>query len=268
MPRHARRIAILAVALAVETIGLSLPAQAGLIFTLVDVSTGTSTTISDQIAPVGSQTVFLGATPGYTDTPGTAISPTVLGYSPGGFGNFASVALTISSNYTQGAPGLLTDFVLAVTGGAVGDTLALTVTSDGFTNPAAGTPVTLKSSLTNNVIVGTGTSTFLSSLGTGTVGTASVGETFAPTTTTALLNAGGVSGTFTNTAGGVTASPYALQNSMSATVAAGSTLQVTGQTTVTVNTTMVPETATLVTALIGLGLPLAGSAFRFLRRRV
>jgi hypothetical protein len=266
MTRHGKRFATMAVAFAVTLIGLSLPAHAGLIFTLTDLGTGASTTISDQPTPGGSQTTFAGAPSGYTISAGTASSPTVLGYSSASFGDFASIVISVSSNYTEGANGLLTDFTFVVTGGAVSDTILLTVTSDQFTSPGAGTPISLESSLTNNVISGSGTSTFTSSLGTGSVGNATVGESFTPTATTALLNAGGVTGTFTNTAAGVTASPYALQNSMSATVGVGATLQVTGQTLV-VPTAAVPEPATIMTALIGVALPLAGGAFRFGRRR-
>lgn len=263
MTRHGRRFATIVVASAMTLIGLSLPARAGLIFTLT--GPGADATLSDQAPGTGSAT-FSGSAPtsiAVTSTPGS------LNYVPSG--NFAGVQITsvsTSSNYPGGPSGsnvqeTQLDF-LNRTGSTV--VLTLVVTSDGFTAPPPGSRAVLISTLTNNSTSG-GSSTFLSSIGTGTVGTAAVGETFAPTASTPLLTNGATSGsvsdsTIVSIPGAGSPLSYAVQNVLTVTLLAGGSDDVTGITQVT---SAVPEPSTFGLALAG-GLLMMGVGWGHRRR--
>jgi len=251
----------MAVAFAVTLFGQSLPARAGLELILTDVGTGAMATISDNPASIN----VAGGAPAST----VVISTGTIAYTPtGGFGNFQIVSLTVTSN-SPGGTGPSGSFVQSIqldvnnTSGSA-DTLTLHVVSDGFTIPPAGTHSSLISTLTNNSVTG-GTSTFQSFIGTGTTHIATTAPTFAATDMTSLQ--GPLSGVTTDVqTKGVTvpAGPsYALSQDMHATVLAGGSNLVTGLTTLSA----VPEPATIVTAIVGVCLPLAGTVLKSRRRR-
>jgi len=248
MTRHARRFATMAVALTVTLIGLSLPARAQLIFTL---ASGTETeTISGVPAGTGSYTGNGPSTLIESSTPGS------LTYLPTAAFNGVEVnALNVSSNSPGTSSGgnvqeVELDF-LNKSSSAV--TLTLTATAAGFTFPTPGSPGTLSSTLGNNSPLGNGSSTFTSAIGTGTVGTATGGETFGSiVASTPLLSNGLVSGSVSASATGTVPSPsYALQTTLTVTLAAGGSDDVTATTSVTA----VPEPSSFVMAgVVALGL--------------
>lgn len=234
-----RRFAAMVAAIAVATTGLALPARAGLTITLTDVNTGTTETIN------GDGT-FSGNGPSSTIiTTGNQIV-----YAPlGGFGNFANVTLTVTTNSPGNlVRGQLQDIQLDTRNtSATADTITVTVSSDGFTLPGSpGSHVQLKSDLASSGNDGTGT--FTSSI---------------DGTPTPLLTLTGNGDVF-NSIGEIRGTTYTMTNTMTETLSGGQTGQLTGTSTVTA----APEPTTLAAALIGLGLPLAGTVRRMRRRRV
>jgi len=259
-----RRFATMAVAFAVTLMGLSLPAHAGLYLLLTD-STGASATITD----IGSPNVVVSggapATSVITSTGNISYTPT------GGFGGIEIVSLTVSSNYpgSYGPGGSFvqeTQLDILNTSGS-SDTIKLTVVSDGFTIPAPGTGGTLVSTLTNNSTTGS-TDKFQSNIGTTSPGVTNAATPPVFTSSATTGPQGPIGGVTTNVSSlgviipGVTS--YALANTLTVTIGAFDSDLATGLTEVTA----VPEPATILTALEGVGLLLVGSAFRFRRRRV
>jgi hypothetical protein len=251
-----KRLATMVVALVVTLFGLSLPARADLTLTLTDSLTGTTGTIFASPAPTGTWSGTGPSTIIVTSTTANAMS--ILYLPSGGFGNFSAVSVTVDSSSPGTGPlgSQLQDIQIdttAATGFSGVDTLTLSVSSTGFTNPSPGSG-TLTSSLASSEMTGAGsTATFSSSLSDGASGS----------TTPISLTGPALNQSIGNSAAATITSSFTLSNLLLVSLAAGQTAQVTGTSIVSA----VPEPATIMTALIGVGLPLVGRAFRFGRQR-
>ena len=202
--------------IAVLLLAMPLAAKASFIITLTDANTNTSETIN------GNGT-FSGSGPSMT----IIATPTSISYLPlGGFGNFTSVVVSISTNSPGTfANGQISEVNISTkNSGSVADTLTLTVMSTGFTAPGSpGNGVNLYNSLASTA---GGSSTFVSSLL--TMG----GSTVA---TTPLASVSGVNNQTTSVLNVIRPSlPYTLTNTLKVTLGAGQTSSVTGTETVSV----------------------------------
>jgi len=251
----------MAVAFAVTLIGLSLPARAGLTLTLTDMGTGTTETIDLTGA-------FSGTGPSTTILVPPLNSPGTITYLPtGGFGNFTAVSITVSTT----APGIngvgqLESIQADARNGSAGtDTLKLTVSGDGFFIGSAGGGGTLTNTLASSNLgtVTSDTSSYQSFIGTG------LGGTFVATDSSSVAMLTGpvpITGASSGSSKGVTipAVPFSLGSMLIVTLDAGQRAQVTGTTSITA----VPEPATIVAAIVGVCLPLAGTVLKSRRRRL
>jgi len=274
MTGFGRRYATVLVAFAFALmIGLSHPARADLMIMLSDANSGSSATIDVTTGNVVTSSFVAGTGFGAPSALITTTAPPPAGtiwsinYNPtGGFGNFSMVSLTVTSNSPTGFAGLGTvrDIQLDTANtGVATDSLTLKVWSQGFTI-GAGNNGTLTNTLASSSLGSSATDTaaFQSFVGTGEgAGFVATGMTSSVSLTGPVPLLGSSTGSQANVS--LSSPSYTVANTMTMTLGAGETGQITGTTQISA----VPEPATLISACVGMGLSFAAVSFNRFRRR-